>query len=206
MRDIKNWAWFFLFGSLWGLSEVAAGGILYAVEIPSSSIFLAAWAFLILAVARGVVDRPGSSTVIGAVAMLFKLVNASPFICHLLGIFMLGLAFDIAATLLGRSGRRFSFRNMLTGIVSAYGGYALFALSITYIIRYDFWVQGGWPKVAHHMFISGSIAALVAAVVVPVGYYLGAGSLSLQAKRPRWLYAGTMAGVALLWILGRLAG
>jgi len=206
MRDIKNWAWFFLFGSLWGLSEVAAGGILYAVEIPSSSIFLAAWAFLILAVARGVVDRPGSSTVIGAVAMLFKLVNASPFICHLLGIFMLGLAFDIAATLLGRSGRRFSFRNMLTGIVSAYGGYALFALSITYIVRYDIWVQGGWPKVAHHMFISGSIAALVAAVVVPVGYYLGAGSLSFQAKRPRWLYAGTMAGVALLWILGRLAG
>lgn len=206
MRDIKNWAWFLLFGSLWGLSEVAAGGILYAVEIPSSSIFLAAWAFLILAVARGVVDRPGSSTVIGAVAMLFKLVNASPFICHLLGIFMLGLAFDIAATLLGRSGRRFSFRNMLTGIVSAYGGYAFFALSITYIVRYDIWVQGGWPKVAHHMFISGSIAALVAAVVVPIGYYLGTGSLSLQAKRPRWLYAGTMAGVALLWILGRLAG
>ena len=206
MRDIKNWAWFLLFGSLWGLSEVAGGGILYAVEVPSASIVLAAWALFILAAARGLVNKPGSSTVIGAVATLFKLVNASPFICHLLGIFMLGLAFDIAATLLGRSERRFSFRNMLTGIVSAYGGYALFALSITYVVRYDIWVQGGWPKVAHHMFISGSIAALVAAVVVPVGYYLGAGSLSLQTKRPRWLYAGTMAGVALLWILGRIAG
>lgn len=206
MRDIKNWAWFLLFGSLWGLSEVAGGGILYAVEVPSASIFLAAWALFILAVARGLVNKPGSSTVIGAVAMLFKLVNASPFICHLLGIFMLGLAFDIAATLLGRSERRFSFRNMLTGIVSAYGGYALFALSITYVIRYDMWAQGGWPKVAHHIFVSGSIAALVAAAVVPVGYYLGAGSLSLQAKRPRWLYAGTMAGVVLLWILGRFAG
>jgi len=206
MRDIKNWAWFLLFGSLWGLSEVAGGGILYAVEVPSASIFLAAWALFILAVARGFVNLPGSSTVIGAVATLFKLVNASPFICHLLGIFMLGLAFDIAATLLGRSERRLSFRNMFTGIVSAYGGYAFFALSITYIVRYHTWVQGGWPKVAHHMFISGSIAALVAAAVVPVGYYLGAGSLSLQAKRPRWLYAGTMAGVALLWILGRIAG
>ena len=206
MRDIKNWAWFLLFGSLWGLSEVAGGGILYAVEVPSASIFLAAWALFILAVARGLVNKPGSSTVIGAVATLFKLVNASPFICHLLGIFMLGLAFDIAATLLGRSERRFSFRNMLTGIVSAYGGYALFALSITYVIRYDMWAQGGWPKVAHHIFVSGSIAALVAAAVVPVGYYLGAGSLSLQAKRPRWLYAGTMAGVVLLWILGRFAG
>jgi hypothetical protein len=206
MRDIKNWAWFLLFGSLWGLSEVAGGGILYAVEVPSASILLAAWALFILAVARGFVNKPGSSTVIGAVAMLFKLVNASPFICHLLGIFMLGLAFDIAATLLGRSERRLSFRNMLAGIVSAYGGYALFALSITYVIRYDIWAQGGWPKVAQHIFVSGSIAALVAAAVVPVGYTLGAGSLSLQSRRPRWLYAGTMAGVALLWILGRFAG
>ncbi|MFA9452394.1 MAG: hypothetical protein ACERK6_00640 [Candidatus Aminicenantaceae bacterium] len=206
MRDIKNWAWLLLFGSIWGLSEVAGGGIMYAIKVPYASIFLAAWALFILAVARGFVNKPGSSTVIGAVATLFKLVNASPFICHLLGIFMLGLAFDIAASILGRSERRFTFRNMLTGVFSAYGGYAFFALSITYLIRYDSWVLGGWPKVANHMFVSGSIAALVAAVLVPIGYFLGAGSLSLQAKSPRWLYAGTAAGVALLWVLGRIAG
>ncbi|MGB2908531.1 MAG: hypothetical protein WBB73_15620 [Candidatus Aminicenantaceae bacterium] len=206
MRDIKNWAWLLLFGSIWGLSEVAGGGIMYAIEVPHASIFLAAWALFILAVARGFVNKPGSSTVIGAVATLFKLVNASPFICHLLGIFMLGLAFDIAASILGRSERRFTFRNMLTGVFSAYGGYAFFALSITYLIRYDSWVLGGWPKVVNHMFVSGSIAALVAAVLVPIGYFLGAGSLSLPAKSPRWLYAGTVAGVALLWVLGRIAG
>jgi hypothetical protein len=90
--------------------------------------------------------------------------------------------------------------------VCAYGGYAFFALSITYVIRYDLWVQGGWPKVANHMFVSGSIAALVAAALVPLGYLLGAGSMSLEAKRPRWLYAGTVAGVILLWIIGRFAG
>ena len=67
MRDIKKWTWLVLFGSLWGLSEVAGGGILYTIEIPGASIFLAAWAFLILAVARGIVDKPGSSIVIGAV-------------------------------------------------------------------------------------------------------------------------------------------
>ncbi len=206
MRDAKKWTWLVLFGSLWGLSEVAGGGILYAIEVPSASIFLAAWALLILAVARGIIDKPGSSTIIGAVATLFKLVNASPFICHLLGIFMLGLAFDIAATLLGRSEKRLSVRNLLTGVFSAYGGYALFALSITYIIRYDIWAQGGWPKVAQHMFVSGSFAALAAALLVPIGYTLGALSQSLETKQPRWLYASTLAGVALLWILGRIAG
>ncbi len=206
MRDIKNWAWWLLFGSLWGLSEVTAGGMLYASDVPHASIFLAAWALFILALARGIVDQPGSSTVIGAVATLFKLVNASPFICHLLGIFMLGVAFDAAASLIGRRGRRFSFRNMATGILGAYGGYALFAGLITYVIRYETWVQGGWPKVARHILVGGSIAALLAAALVPVGYILGTGSHRLQAQRSRWLYAGTVAGAVLLWILGHFTG
>lgn len=206
MRDKKNWAWLLFFGSLWGLSEVMGGGLLYAGDVPHASIILAAWAFFILAVARGIVNHPGSSILIGAVATLFKLVNASPFICHLLGIFMLGVAFDAAATLLGRRGNRFSFRNVFTGIAGAYGGYALFALVITYIIRYDIWVQGGWPKVADHIFVGGSMAALLAAVLVPLGYVLGTSSDSLQARKPRWLYAGTIAAAALFWILGRFSG
>ncbi len=205
MKDKRNWAWLFLFGSVWGISEVAGGGLLYISEVPFSSIFLAAWAFVILAVARGVVNVPGSSTVIGAVATLFKLVNTSPFICHLLGIFMLGAAFDIAASLLGRKTRRFSLHNMLTGIAGAYGGYALFAVVITYVIRYDIWVLGGMAKVIHHIFVSGSIAAVLASVLVPVGYLLGAGSDSLQKRQPAWVY-GTLAGTVLLWILGRMAG
>jgi hypothetical protein len=206
MSDIKNWAWLLLFGSLWGLSEVTAGGMLYASDVPHASVFLAGWAFFILALGRGMVDRPGSSTVLAAVATLFKLVNASPFICHLLGIFMLGVAFDAAASLLGRRDRRFSFRNMATGILGAYGGYASFALLITYVIRYEAWVQGGWPKVAHHISVSGSMAALLAAVVVPIGYLLGSGNHLLQLRRSRWLYAGTVASAVLLWILGHFTG
>ncbi len=206
MKNKKNWTWLLLFGSLWGISEVVGGGLLYASDVPFSSIFLAAWAFFILAVARGVVNAPGTSTVIGIVATLFKLVNASPFICHLLGIFMLGVAFDIAASLLGRKTNRFAPANMLTGMVSAYGGYALFALVITYVIRYDTWVAGGLNKVIQHIFVKGSMAAALAAVLVPVGYLLGAGSESRQEHRSGWIYAGTLAGTVLLWILGRIAG
>lgn len=206
MRDIKNWAWLLFFGSLWGISEVAAGGILYDPDVPFASVILAAWAFFILAVGRGVINKPGTSVIIGAVATLFKLVNASPYICHLLGIFMLGVAFDIAATFLLSKEGRFSLRNALTGIVSAYGGYALFALVITYVIRYDIWVAGGWPKVANHIFVSGSFAALIAAVMVPVGYMIGASSLTIRDRRPRWVYTATMAGVLILWILGHFSG
>lgn len=206
MKDKKNWAWLLLFGSLWGISEVAAGGILYANEIPHSSIFLTAWALLILAVARGVVNKPGSSMVVGIVATLFKLVNASPFICHLLGIFALGVAFDIAASLLMTEERKSAVRHAITGIVSAYGGYALFAFLITYVIRYDIWVAGGWPKVGNHIFAGGSIAALIGAIMVPVGYMIGSSSHVLEARRPRWIYAATLSGVVVLWVLGHFIG
>jgi hypothetical protein len=206
MTDKNNWAWFLLFGSLWGISEVAGGGILYGSAVPFSSVFLAGWAFFILAVARGVVNKPGSSTIIGAVATLFKLINVAPFICHLLGIFMLGAAFDVVASLLLKKERRISLWSPLTGIIAAYSGYALFAFVITYLVRYEIWVSGGFPKVMNHIFVSGSAAAAAAAVMVPLGFLVGIGSGVLADRRPRLIYTGTIAGVILLWILGRFMG
>lgn len=206
MKNLKNYAWFLLFGSMWGISEVAAGGVLYGSDIPHSSIILTAWAMFILAMARGIVNKPGSSTVIGAVATLFKLANAAPFICHLAGIFALGIAFDIFASILLKKESKVNWRSGLTGIAGAYGGYSLFAFFITYIIRYEYWAAEGLPKVLNHIFQGGSIAALISAVIVPLGFFAGLRSGSLSEKSPRWIYAGTMAGVVLLWILGRFAG
>ena len=206
MANKKNWLWFLLFGSIWGMSEVLAGGILYASDIPYSSIFLTAWALFILAVARGIVNKPGSSSAIGAIATVFKLANASPFICHLLGIFALGVAFDVAASLLLKKERRSVIWKSLTGAVSAYGGYALFALVITYIVRYDIWAAGGWPKVANHIFASGSIAALIGLAVVPLGYLAGVNSGVLTERHSRFAYTASIAGVVVLWVLGRIVG
>jgi len=207
MHNIQKWAWLLFFGSLWGLSEVVGGGLLYAADIPRASIFLGVWALFLLATARGLLDRPGSSTLIAGVAALFKLVNAGPFICHLLGIFLLGAAFDAAASIWSRSSLSSTLRRILTGITAAYGGYALFALSITYLIRYEYWAEVGWPKVSQYIFVSGSLTALLAALVVPAGCLLSSRVLSgLRVRPPRWLYAGTLAATALFWILGRFSG
>jgi len=206
MGNKKNWIWILLFGSIWGMSEVFAGGILYASDVPRSSIFLTVWALFILAMARGIVNKAGSSTAIGVIATLFKLVNASPFICHLLGIFALGVAFDAAASLLLKKERRSIFWKTLTGVVSAYGGYALFALVITYVIRYDFWAAAGWPKVANHIFVSGSMTALGGALFVPLGYLVGVNSGLLAERQSRFAYTASIAGVVVLWVLGRFVG
>jgi hypothetical protein len=203
MRNPKNWLWFFLFGSLWGINEVVTGEVLSQNNVPHYSVFLAVIAFFILAIARGIINKPGSSTIIGIFAVLFKFANTAPFYCHLLGIFMMGLVFDLFFSLLMKDERRNIYRSSLTGVLSAYSGNALFALIITYIVRSKYWTVGGLPKVLDHIFLTGSLAAVLAAVAVPIGFRLGVNGGMLTQRSPRWTTAGTLVSITVLWILVR---
>ncbi len=206
MRNPKNWLWFILFGSLWGINELMMGEVLSANAVPHFSVLLTVIALFILAVGRGVVNKPGSSTIIGMVAVLFKLANAAPFHCHLLGIFMVGLVFDVLASALIKSEKTAAIKCSLTGILSAYTGNALFALVITYIIRYEIWTNGGLAKVLGHIFVAGTLTAILAAIAVPLGFRLGVSSGALSEKKPKWTYAGTIVSIFIIWILVRVIG
>ncbi len=142
---------------------------------------------------------------IGGIAALFRLVNAS-FVCHILGIFLVGVAFDLAASFFLKGDKRSFLRSGLTGIIGAYGGYALFALIITYIVRYEIWVVGGWQKVIHHVFLAGSLAAVVAALLVPMGYVLGLRGRTQARLESRWAFSGSLIFAVIIWALGRMAG
>jgi len=206
VRNIKNWLWFLLFGSIWGIAEVTVGEGLFGNEIPHASVLLSAWALFILAVARGVVNEPGSSTAVGAFAALFKLANAPPFYCHLLGIFFLGLTFDLFSSVLMGKERKIIWRSSLSGVLSAYNGYALFALMITYVVRYSYWTAGGLKKVLDHIFVSGSLVAVISIAVVPLGYWIGIKGEIFSEQRSRWAFGGAIAALALLWSLGQIVG
>jgi hypothetical protein len=205
MKSAKNWVWLLLFGSLWGVVEVVVGEFLYAKNVPFASVWLAAWAFLMLAAARGVLNQAGSSSVVGAVASLYKLAYASPYFCHLLGIFFLGMAFDMFATVVLKN-KQEVWRKSLTGALSAYTGYALFAVVITYVGRYSSWVAGGWPKVSHHIFVGGSYAALATLLIIPAGFWIGEKGWAAVGRHPRWAFAGALAVTVVVWTIGRLAG
>lgn len=206
MKGIRTWAWILFFGSLWGINEVLTGEILFRNQVLLASVWLAAWAFFILAVGRGIVNKPGTSILMAGIAAIFKLVNAPPFYCHLLAIFLIGVGFDIAATLLMKEGRRSAFRQALAGVLGAYGGFALFALTITYVIRYKYWVAGGAAKVLDHIFVAGSIAAAVSVFLVPLGYKIGSSGWQVLERYPRWSSIGATAGLVLLWTLVRIVG
>lgn len=198
--------WLFLFGSIWGINEVFLGEILYRNEVQNSSVILTVMALFLLAMSRGMINKPGSSALIGIFAVLFRLANTAPSYCHLLGIFLLGAAFDVFSSLLIKNKEHAPLRWGAAGILSAFVNNALFALLITYVFRYEYWVAGGFSKVFHHIFISGSITTVTAALLVPLGFVAGKNGGILFDRRPRWSYAGTILGSITLWIVAKFLG
>jgi hypothetical protein len=208
---LRDWIWILLIGSLWGLSEALLGDLLYSIQVPQASVYLGAWALLLLAAARKTVNVPGTSSAMGAVAALFRLVNAGFFICHLGGIILLGAAFDLAASLWLREmpGKKpelpsQALRTAGTGILSAFISNGSFALIFAFVVRYEYWAAGGWPKVLDHTFVSGGLLALAAAVCVPLGWKLGGKAQDVWRFSPAAGYA--LALTVSFWIIGRIVG
>ncbi len=205
LKKLNPWVMLLLFGSLWGLMEVLAGEAFFKQAVPHASVVLSVWALLMLAVARAVWNRPGTSTLVGVIAALFKLVNAAPFYCHLVGIVVVGLAFDAAVTLLSRKIKPVDWRSSLVGAVSPFMANAVFGVFMAYIIRYQFWAGNG-PKVLNYILVSGGLTALAAVVLVPFGFWLGTNAGSLTLRKPRLALAGAMTGLAAVWTLARVLG
>jgi len=197
-----------IFGSIWGCIEVFAGGALKDV-IPRSSVVPTILGLALLASARFLVRTPGSSTAIGAVAMLFRTANAGQFYCHLLAVLLIGVSFDIVVSLLGSRFERVRWQG-LAGVSSAYLTTSLFSLTMTYIMPYvppmkdcaHYWATVGLPKVLDYIAINGSLIAVGALILVPLGYRLGRPLMDLVTARPRPAFMGALLVTLVLWIVG----
>jgi len=155
------------FGSLWGACEASLGGFLYSLPSLSASVPLAIIAFMILTIAKIYLPYRWSATFIGSIAMVYKFLNTPFFACHLLGIFLLGLSYDLVLNFLKIKSKA------MVGLVATYLGYILFALTITYVFRYHYWTQEGLPKIFRYVGMSGSLAAFGNFVAVPLSFYFG---------------------------------
>jgi len=190
------------FGTLWGAVEAILGGALYQADVPHASVPVTIIGFCILTVARFYFPRPGSSTLIASCAMLYKFFNSPFFACHLLGIFLLGLSYDLVYS-------RFKVRGHVptaaAAVAATYLGYALFAVLITYVFRYSYWADVGLPKVLRYIGVSGTMAAAGNAVLVPLAALaardLRTRAAGLSAFRARLAVGGASLLTAALWVL-----
>jgi len=188
------------FSGLWGISEAGLGGALYSANIPYASVVLTVIGFVILTFAKVYFPQKSTATLIASLAMLYKFLNAPFFACHLLGILMMGICYDLMFSV-------FKIKNRsLSAAVATYLNYALFALMITYVFGYEHWVAGGLPKVLRHIAITGSIAAVGSAVFVPLSYRLGE-QLKERLAMPfrlqfRWAFGSVSLVTTALWVFG----
>jgi hypothetical protein len=178
-----------LFGSLWGCAEAVLGGVFYAHQVPYGSVLLGFIAFALLSWARVRYPQAGTSTLMGTVAMLYKFANQPFFACHLLAILLIGASYDLVFSL--------RFKRGPQAVAATYLGRLLFALTITYVFRYHYWVEAGFARIVHYVGVSGSLMALANLVAVPLWYRWAEGrkGRGVFLFRPSW----TAGAIALLW-------
>ncbi len=188
------------FGGVWGISEATLGNALYSAHVPHASVPLTAIGLVILTLARLRFPQPGTATLIASFALLYKFLNAPFFACHLLGIVLMGVCYDVFFNV-------FKMRAAwLAAGLATYANYAAFALMITYVARYPHWVQGGFGKILEHVGVEGSMAAIACAVLVPLtqrsSEKLRAAIPTLFAWRAALAPGAVMILTAGLWLLG----
>lgn len=197
-----------IFGSLWGCVEVFVGGALHDL-IPRSSVVPTVLGIGLLASARYLVRTPGSSTAIAAIACLFRLINAGHYYCHLWAIVLIGVCFDVTLAILGSRWEKAKWQS-LAGIGTAYASSIVFSLTMTYVMPYvpsmehcaHWWVIVGLPKVLDYIVVNGSLVALGALFLVPLGYRVGQSITAFSNTRPRPALIGALVLTVLFWIAG----
>jgi len=90
------------FAGLWGISEAVLGDALYSGNIPYASVPLTIIGFVLMAGARVYFPQIGTATLVAGCAMLYKFLNAPFFACHLLGILLTGMCYDLFVCGCGR--------------------------------------------------------------------------------------------------------
>jgi hypothetical protein len=181
MITTRNIVWVLILGSVWGVAEIFGRDLLSDLGVGGGTVWLTAWAILVLSIGRGLWNKIGSSALIGLVATAFKFAGPSPHTCQLLGIASIGLIFDLFASCLAR--RPQWWRHALVGSLTAYGARSFFVVYSVHVAQFDRWVEGGTQMALDHVLRSGSVVALAALFLAPLGFRIGEKTAAMISSR-----------------------
>jgi len=182
MITTRNIVWVLILGSAWGVAEIFGRDLLSDLGVAGGTAWLAAWAILVLCIGRGLWNKIGSSAIIGLVATAFKFAGPSPHYCQLLGIASIGLIFDLFATSLAR--RPQWWRHALVGLLTAYGARIVFVLYSVHVANFDRWIDGGTQMAFDHVVRDGSVVAIAALLLAPLGFRIGERAAAMLVGKP----------------------
>ncbi|MFH1864653.1 MAG: hypothetical protein ABIK85_02095 [Candidatus Eisenbacteria bacterium] len=156
-----------LFGSLWGLVELAGGEIMWARDIPRAPL-LTAIGVIFLVLGRRLWAAPGSSLALAAVASAFKFLQHPVWGCKIAAVLMVGAIFDIGFSLYEARQRRQSASFARAGTRSVlvlsptltFLSFILFSYFARDVLNNPYWASPS--KMTDYMFVQGPVAAVLA--------------------------------------------
>jgi hypothetical protein len=164
-----------LFGSVWGGLEALGIKVMGATGFDPSSPVLALIAILLLASARMIFPRAGTTVLIALVAAGFKFLSLpSVYFCQICAVLLTGVVFDLTFTLAERKG--WTQRPVMLGIlglVGSYLNYLAFAFSQAYLLLNPYWAERGVAGLLRWVYTDGSYAAALTFFGIVVGASLG---------------------------------
>jgi hypothetical protein len=178
----KNILMILVLGSVWGVAEVFGKDLFGSLGIGGTTVWLAAWAILLLSIGRGILNKIGSSALMGLVAAAFKFIGPSPNYCHLLGIASLGLFFDVFASSLARQPQW--WRHALVGLLTTFSARAFFVWYSVYVSHSERWIEGGSQMAFDHIVLGGTMVALAALLLAPLGFRVGKKAAGMLSGSP----------------------
>jgi hypothetical protein len=199
----KYLIWILLLGTLIGLNETLVG----SMHLPYRSALLGAIMLLILVVGRLVIPQIGSTLLITAVAVLFRINNlgchhactTTQLLCGPTAVLLLGVAFELfASVLLRRRPLRF-YSFVLPTVLAALTAFSLFGLMNTYLLQ-----SWDMSRLTEYILMKGSLAALVtSALSIPAFFLIRKLKITGVARLNPYV-TSAFAGVCILvlWFLG----
>jgi hypothetical protein len=198
----KNYLWIILFGTLIGLNEALIG----SMNLPYRSVVLSTITIVLLALARSRYPQRGTSLIIIAIAFLFKINNmgiqdctAPALLCGPTALLLLGIGFEIFASLMISPKRPGFVHYVLTCAYTSVVVFGIFALLQTYILK-------SWDssRLLTYTFVRGSQTALISGAVCLAGLYSirSLKNVSLPKLHPFIVKSLLFSVIVALWFLG----
>ncbi|MCX6231420.1 MAG: hypothetical protein NTZ33_07745 [Bacteroidetes bacterium] len=161
----KQYFWaILLFGTLIGINESLIGSL----DIHNKSVILSTITIALLAFARYHFPKAASSILIIAIAVLFKMNNTGIYFCKPLMVIMLGLSFELFASILVKKGKLSLLSFALTSAFTAILAFSVFAVFETFIMKSDIWNINRFNT---YVFIKAPITAVTTALLSIAGIY-----------------------------------
>ncbi len=197
-----------LFGSVWGGLEALGIEVMRVANIHPSSPILALIAIVLLASARMVLPRAGTTVLVALVAAGFKFLSLpSVYFCQITAVVLTGAVFEAAFALAKRKGwMQRGFPLGAVALAASYINYLAFAFSQAYIFGNAYWTERGVAGLLRWVYTEGSYAAVLTFLGIIVGAALGRKLapvfLRWQGLKENAYARGLLLTSLAFWVLG----